>query len=650
MAHHCSAFCIKLLVLVSLVWVAHPAFAGENSFSQNIQTASMELVKGLSGDKPAPKVSVYGINQLHTDKPWGITTNLENEIIKTLVSAGFVVFERSQLAKLNMERSFLVSGVRIGQSVGADYIVTGGYEVWNKDTLRVSLKLIEVQSGKIITATTIDTPTAEISSLLHEPTDTISLEAIQSKVRAQNQEIERLRKESYTSQQKQMLVKVIEEQAKTIGILKQRKDSGELRSRNYDENIAFVDLKSNPNDLDLYIDGNWAGKTPLGKLEVSSGVKHQFTLRGDPRYWEPLTYSVAYTKYQRTFDTQVMHLGQAQLILVNDEPIKRVFVNDCAVDFNPSKPVIHVFAGLNKIRIVGQSNVAVIKDEYWAGESIRLDIQPQHYVTDDALGFSILKSKYDETCAKLPTALANQLTDLPVEGEAEVGLFGQKTVLAGGAQDDGVEPIQGGQSNLTEPAEPASLEGDGAKSLIIQPTLLMGGPTFTFSPAVADAPQQIDTYASGLGVRLLHPSGVSGTLYSESGSFDSMGSDRCKMCPDGYAGLNGDVKESGFSVEYTWYYLGFGMPKQASGYVGLGGHSTEANLEYLKNDAIETARITTKGPDFVFGLDYLFTKVILGVYLRTGFSEDFTLITTDPDFTADKVESTGGGAYVGYQF
>jgi curli biogenesis system outer membrane secretion channel CsgG len=103
---------------------------------------------------------------------------LSGKILETVrQAAGYTVVERQQLQlalrELELGSSDLVDSatqLRIGRIVGAKEMIFGAYQVIGKQ-MRLDLRLVDVESGRILKAAEKTTPSSDISGWIQAATD-----------------------------------------------------------------------------------------------------------------------------------------------------------------------------------------------------------------------------------------------------------------------------------------------------------------------------------------------------------------------------------------------------------------------------------------------------------------------------------------------
>jgi hypothetical protein len=163
---------VFLFVLISIGIPAVSFCTESNSMlEKELSNMTRKLIdlKGLKAKNPREvQFSVYGIvgNKIGVVTP--ISMEIENEIVRELIKKGFTVFERSNLKILETEREKLVSGIKAGESVTADYVITGDYIINDQNYLRLKLKLLKVDNGQIVNTIKSSFSIASLGPIINE--------------------------------------------------------------------------------------------------------------------------------------------------------------------------------------------------------------------------------------------------------------------------------------------------------------------------------------------------------------------------------------------------------------------------------------------------------------------------------------------------
>jgi len=207
-----------------------------------------------------------------------------------------------------------------------------------------------------------------------------TVQGLQKIIEKQNEKIESLRKKSQDSHYKKRLIKVINEQKNAIKKLGQKSKSIPYTTRNYDKNLAFLNINSVPSNIDVYINDQWTGKTPIKKYEIEAGIKQKITLRGDPRYFDPLVIYKTYKQFERSFENMELKKGKSKILVLSEFKIRYFLVNGKLYPVRQGEIVIEVNAGLNTIIVKDENGYIKFELETWRNEFIKKNIGLNEYV------------------------------------------------------------------------------------------------------------------------------------------------------------------------------------------------------------------------------------------------------------------------------
>jgi TolB-like protein len=433
MKSHIKIFYV--LFVVVLLCFSSNAFSAEkyNDFQTGISSLTRSLV-GMTNLEYTPKTSkviVDGIIHSHTKKEWQISKSIEQEIIKFLAQkTEFIVFERNQLDALEDERKLMISGVKIGSSINADFLITGSYFITEDSYLEINLKLIKIANKQIVRAGTIKVNINSIDSILDKEIEESSIINLQEAIERQNNEIDELRRQSHTKSYKKRLQTIVQQQREYISKLHEESRNDKIRytSRKYDENLAFINIESGVPNHDIYINGKWVGVTPLIKYEIEAGKDHEITVRGDQKFFLPKTVTRKYQKFQRSHEQIVLQRGRATAIILSRFRIKDISVNGEPIYLNPDSAYIEIEAGVNNFQVLDDNGQSEFSEEMWIGDRLRIDIDDGDYYTnytENITGFfSDLGDGYSSYLGYKPIIFLNAYATLTFGGNTQqiVGL------------------------------------------------------------------------------------------------------------------------------------------------------------------------------------------------------------------------------------
>ena len=120
------------------------------------------------------RMAVFGIVEGRSGEQWVITTYIEDEIVDHLVNEGFRVVERRRIEdviqkeiKKGTDLYFDEAQVaEFGKLLGAEAVVTGSYNRWGENILRINVRCINVSDGNILAANRVNVHTDRIEDLL----------------------------------------------------------------------------------------------------------------------------------------------------------------------------------------------------------------------------------------------------------------------------------------------------------------------------------------------------------------------------------------------------------------------------------------------------------------------------------------------------
>ena len=145
-------------------------------------------------------------------------------------------------------------------------------------------------------------------------------------------------------------------------------------AKRYDENLAFINIETTPENSDVYINDIFVGKAPVKLYEIEANIPHKIVICGDPRYYWSKVIEVKLKKFQREkFNISLEH-GRAKIIVLADEVINRVAVDGKLVkDFNENTPVVVLEAGKHKIKAWRGFYYSEFQVDLWEGDFLRLN-------------------------------------------------------------------------------------------------------------------------------------------------------------------------------------------------------------------------------------------------------------------------------------
>lgn len=188
---------IKYLVILSAFFLVSCGILRNNgeskepekqvyTFDKGIRIISKQFSEQLDEERNK-KIAIFGIKHHPTNQVWRLSAHIENGIIEEMsIRHHFKVIERTMMDALNKERKHSREGYMTGSSAGAEIVITGTYSLWKenalqtdiieivknrsvfeKQTLRLNLKAIEVASGLILGSAKIDISLKSVKHLLY---------------------------------------------------------------------------------------------------------------------------------------------------------------------------------------------------------------------------------------------------------------------------------------------------------------------------------------------------------------------------------------------------------------------------------------------------------------------------------------------------
>ena len=349
------------------------------------------------------RIAVYGFHNEETGRGCkALTASLANKMvsiihnIKTFADANFTIVARRNLDTIETEYLISKGDREEGYSTvftlleDSDILITGTWQ--NGESVFVlNVKALEIRKGRtrVITSHQV---TIDKFGLPGNLLDCLSLKkpkvkqpesesrppairALQEEISRQDKLIEDLRKRRQTEERKLEMVAVIEERKKTIVKLMQKPGKGvAYTTRRYDENLAFVNILTTRDGLDIYINDVWVGKSPLKLYEIEAGKTHTITAKRDPRYFVPTQIEKQYDKFSRIQEKLTVHRGTGKILLLGKELFDTVKVDGKPIDFDPKRPIITVFAGRRRVTLFQEPKVASFVQDVWVGDVIRRDV------------------------------------------------------------------------------------------------------------------------------------------------------------------------------------------------------------------------------------------------------------------------------------
>jgi len=378
---------------------------GAESYDKALSETAVFILKELKYNNKLRdrRIAVYGFHNEESGLGCkALTASLANKMvstihnIKTFTDTKFAIVARRNLNAIETE--YLISKGRMEKGYSnvftlledSDILITGAWQ--NGESVFVlTVKALEVRKRgtRVITSrqVTIDkfglpgnlldclSPKKAKMKQPESESRPPAIRALQEEISRQDRLIEDLRKRRQTEERKLEMMAVIEKRKKAIAKLIQKPGKGVAYTiRRYDKNLAFVNIVTKPDSLDIYIDDVWVGKSPLKLYEIEAGKTHTITAKGDLRYFVPTQIKRRYDKFSRVEETLTVNRGTGKLLLLGKELFDRVYVDANRINFNRNRPLIEVYAGKRMVEVTTDSKAARFEQDIWEGSVIRKDV------------------------------------------------------------------------------------------------------------------------------------------------------------------------------------------------------------------------------------------------------------------------------------
>jgi hypothetical protein len=167
---------IFLFTLISICYsfIAPKALAITYGFDEGIEVLTEGLISERGEILRNKKIAVFGIIESRSRKKLEVSSHIEDGIMDELVNQGYTVIERRRIEdviKKEIKKSSdwwfdETEFVQFGKLVGAEVVVTGRYVRWKQSILKVSIRAIRINDGKILAANKVRILTDGIVELL----------------------------------------------------------------------------------------------------------------------------------------------------------------------------------------------------------------------------------------------------------------------------------------------------------------------------------------------------------------------------------------------------------------------------------------------------------------------------------------------------
>ncbi|MFO7600947.1 MAG: FlgO family outer membrane protein [Candidatus Desulfacyla sp.] len=171
----CLFLCGACLVLGAM---AVPKASGQTyDFDEGMKELTSGMISKKENLLKNKRIAVFGIVEGRSGEQWGISSYIEDEIVDAFVNEGFTVVERRRIEdvlqkeiKKGTDLWFDETQIaQFGKLLGAEVVITGRYNRWGNNILRINVRCISVSDGKVLAANRINVHTDRIEDLLEKP-------------------------------------------------------------------------------------------------------------------------------------------------------------------------------------------------------------------------------------------------------------------------------------------------------------------------------------------------------------------------------------------------------------------------------------------------------------------------------------------------
>ncbi len=358
----------KLIVtIVVLAWMAATAFGAEN-LDRAVNDSVISVLKELklSNKLRGKKIAIYDFRNVETGKVCNALTSLlddkvtvQVQQIKNLLDLNFTIVSRRDLPAVEAEY-MLSRGGEIMNYAGAvsllekaDILITGTWQKGEGD-FEFVVKALEILNKGARELTSVS-KTVDKYGLSPRVLDCLSYRKIkaakasnaeirvrQERIEKLDRQIEEIRVRKQSEQRLREMEEIIWKRKMIINNLLEGSGNKGVAytTRRYDKNIAFLNIDTVPEKLDIYIDQKWVGRAPMAMYEIEAGVTHVITAKGDPRYYQPAVLKRKYEKFERIEEKLELKTGAGKVLLLGREPVEEVFIDgEQYKHFNPKTVV-----------------------------------------------------------------------------------------------------------------------------------------------------------------------------------------------------------------------------------------------------------------------------------------------------------------------
>jgi TolB-like protein len=156
---------------------ASKALGQTYDFDEGMKVLTSGIISKKENVLKDKRIAVFGIVEGRSGEQWGISSYIEDEIVDAFVNEGFTVVERRRIEdilqkeiKKGTDLWFDEAQVaQFGKLLGAEAVITGRYNRWGNNILRINIRCISVSEGKVLAANRVNVHTDRIEDLLKKP-------------------------------------------------------------------------------------------------------------------------------------------------------------------------------------------------------------------------------------------------------------------------------------------------------------------------------------------------------------------------------------------------------------------------------------------------------------------------------------------------
>jgi len=147
-----------------------------DDFEDAVEDLSLKIAKRAEKKaKKGSKVAIVGVVENRSKQKWELSGQIESSIIDTLSNSDhFQVLERDRIDAIEEELYKQHANVlfdnktakKIGSLAGADIVVTGSFEEWGNNLLKIRLRIINIKTGIVLGSGNVKVTTDRIKPFL----------------------------------------------------------------------------------------------------------------------------------------------------------------------------------------------------------------------------------------------------------------------------------------------------------------------------------------------------------------------------------------------------------------------------------------------------------------------------------------------------